>query len=180
MNALLRCLSIAMCLVAGPGQAEEERLSRLVDSVLFKNLLDQGIWSADVTQTSIEYRCLACQNAVAARLEIISPYTKASFASPRSRFLAERKVFCARLVTEPDGRCLNFFPVSMRGGALKGLQAEHEVHGQRQIQIVFFVNEQPLGPELIQATIFANAGTELPSDTIEMFRWHMARLTAIW
>lgn len=180
MNALLRCLSIAICLIAGPGQAEEMRLSRLVDSTLFKNLLDQGIWSADVTQTSIEYRCLACQKPVAAKLEIISPYTKASFASPGSRFLAERKVFCARLVTEPDGRCMNFFPVSMRGGALKGFQAEHEMHGQRQIQIVLFVSERPLGPELIQVTIFADAGTELPSGTIEMFRWHMARLTAIW
>ncbi len=171
---------MAVLLVPKPGFAEENRVSRLAGSHLIKSLERDGNWTAEVSASRIEYTCLKCGGKVEAIVEVISPYTSENHASLGQRFLAERKLLCAQLTTLGTGRCVRTDPTGMRGGALTGFRSDIEMTGRKEIEIAFFYHEEGLDPELIRATVVIESGAVLPQNSIEMFRWHMARLTNPW
>lgn len=68
----------------------------------------------------------------------------------------------------------------MRGGALTGFKSKTERDDQKEIEIVLFYNEGELGSEQIKLTVEFTRDEDLPGGSLEMFRWHMAKLTAFW
>ena len=160
--------------------AEETRMHRLANSYLIENLKHVGNWEIKVSESAIEYKCLKCGRKTEAILEVINPYTRQNHGTLEQRYLYDRKVRCAELVTLNIGRCVQTRAIEMRGGALSGFQSVQEIDDSKEIEIVFFYHETKLGPELIKTTISIKYGANIQESSLEMFRWHMARLTLFW
>ncbi|XAT60760.1 hypothetical protein GN278_08440 [Rhodobacteraceae bacterium Araon29] len=180
-TAKVLCLTFILSIFVGTyAYAEERQLSRLTDSYLFENLEKDEVWQAEVLENSIKYSCIACDKAISAHLEIVSPYTAENYSSLPERYLSERKVYCMNLVTRHNGRCLETYAISLRGNALKGFRSEQEFADHKEIETIFFYNEKSFGPELLRTIILIEDGTTLPNGTADTFLAHMAKLTLFW
>ena len=132
-----------------------------------------------VSGSGIEYTCVSCDGKVEAVIEIVSPYGPGVFGSMGRRYLTERRVFCGRLAGDRDGRCVGTRAVILRGGALRGFRSETETGEGTETEIVIFYSGA-FGPELIRTTVSVGRGAALPPESLAMFLWHMAKLTAFW
>lgn len=178
VSSVLILLSL---LVSRAVYADESRLEILAESYLIENLQQEGHWEVDVGEERINYKCLICNGELVARLEIISPYHSDPFTSRSERYLSERRRRCVDLVVNDLGRCIGTQDISFRGGALRGFQSETHFLSNREVEVVFFYHDPRWpGPEMIKTTIYMARGFSLPNGSVEMFMWHMARLTLYW
>jgi len=150
----------------------------LAESYLIENLKRDGTWEVQFGAARADYRCLTCDGEIEVSIEVIASYTAGDFATLGQRYLAERRQFCAELVRQQAGRCLGTAPTRYR--ALKGFHSAQELAGRHVSEIVFFNHDREHGRELIRGRISMDAGTEPAGNLIEMFRYHMARLTLFY
>ena len=167
-------------LIAGAATAQENRTDVLSQSSLFEKLAADGVWDAEVSGSQIEYTCLTCDGEISARLEVIAPYDADVSATPQERYLTELRQRCSDLTAQRSGRCIGTREIAVRP-SLRGFRSETEMPTHREIEVVFFYHDQIWpGPELLKTTITISDSASLSEESVEMFMWHMARLTLYW
>lgn len=168
-----------MLLITAPGFASDPRLSRPVDSYLIENLRRTGEWSVKSFPSKIEYSCLKCDGAVHVTIEIISPYTAANHGSLLDRYLSDRRKYCATLAQLGKGRCIKTLNRRWRG-VLQGFESETKLSDRKTIEIAYIYSERKFDPGLLKATISVQNGAKFKFSLIELFEFHLLKLTLLW
>ncbi|GLQ27364.1 hypothetical protein [Sulfitobacter pacificus] len=177
--------SICMLIIlAQSTSADDGRFSPLIGSGILERMETARVWEIEILSSGIKYKCLKCDGNVDAMIEVIAPYAPEKYTSIAQRYLAERKLFCAHLVIQGNGRCVETRSIGYRAGLLRGFESTHETSNQRSVEMVFFYRNLYFagnsGPELIRTSVMIDNGATLPNDALETFYWHMAKLTAFW
>ena len=160
--------------------ADDGPFRSLVDDYLIENLERNGEWQVTFFESTVAYKCLKCEGSVRAEIEVFPVRDNENHDEFYKQYLYQRKLFCAELVVESIGRCLDTQPRSLRFGAISGFNSSQIVGSRYEYETTFYSRDLDNRPIVMKATVFSNIDTETASGMIRTLEWHMARLTPFW
>ncbi|WP_162929995.1 hypothetical protein [Pseudophaeobacter sp. EL27] len=160
-------------------QAGENRFSLVTKTPQFQRMEEAGVWDTTVLPEAIEFSCLTCGGAVVARLETISPYVSDLYDSLEQIYLADRRQFCADLVSGRDRRCISSSQIRWNF-SLRGFHSEYETALENVIELVLFHRGYEGEFEMLKTTIRVEKGANPPANYSGMFLHYMSRLSPFY
>lgn len=120
---LKRCIFIALLFLGHISHADDGPFGLLIDHYLIDDLERDGEWEVTFIESTVMYECLKCEGSVKAEIEVFPVRDNENLAGFQESYLYQRKLFCANLVVEGIGRCLDTQPRSIRLGMLSGFRS---------------------------------------------------------
>ncbi len=158
--------------------AADDRMERLRNGQALEWIEATGHWDVTFSDRQMVMICKTCEGMVEVVLDVVPLPLETRRAEWTGRFLAERMLFCSKLVQE-GGRCLGTRDARYRGEALQGFRSSHLDKDIRTTEIVFFNWDMFHGPEVLRASIATKDG-QGPQGTMDLMLSAMAQLTHYW
>ncbi|WP_300073457.1 hypothetical protein [uncultured Ruegeria sp.] len=155
--------------------AENSRMARVAETDwmdIWERNFDEC--ETQVFQSEITSICKKQGRQTNLRIDVSTPYKSETFGSHNQKYLADRKLYCARIVAERVGRCIGTFDISPRH-SLRGFRSVSlEDSGLYRMEFVVFHRE-----ELIRASVLSDI-EDLDIEYDGWLQWTLARLTPLW
>lgn len=150
-----------------------DRMAILAESNLLEKISeDLGECETESTDYAIELRCDGAK--VVVRIDVVTPYDPGPFSSASRRYLADRRSYCAQVVSNWSGRCIGTDRIRPRFG-LRGFRSRSKESAKlyRHEIVAFFRSE------MLRAVVLAERQS-IGHDLDGLLQSALARLTPLW